>query len=247
MKKNWACAAILFAFALVSASAAGNKKIVFATDATWPPMEFVDDSKNIVGFDIDLIKEAGKQGGFDVEVKNVNWDGIFGGLDAGQYDAVISSVTITDDRKKTMDFSIPYLSAGQVLIVRSDTPATVKGLSDMAGKTVGSQIGTTGALAVEKAKGVKGKTYDEAGLAVEDLTKGRLDGVVVDNSTAINYVLQNPGYKGQLKIVGQPFTDESYGVAVKKGNKAVLDLINAGLRKALATDKKKEFENKWLK
>ena len=81
--------------------------IVVATDATWPPMEMVDENKEIVGFDIDLMKAAAEAGGFTVEFQNTAWDGIWAGLAAGEYDAIMSSVTITEERKKTMDFPFP--------------------------------------------------------------------------------------------------------------------------------------------
>ena len=115
-------------------------KITIATDATWPPMEMVDTNKNIVGFDIDLMNAAAKAGGFTVEFKNTAWDGIFAGLENGKYDAVMSSVTITDERKKTMDFSLPYINAGQILVVKNETQGVTK-LDDLKGKTVGAQIG----------------------------------------------------------------------------------------------------------
>jgi polar amino acid transport system substrate-binding protein len=236
-------------FALGSCAKKEAKKIVIATDATWPPMEIVDEStKEIVGFDIDVMNAAAKAGGFTVEFKNTAWDGIFAGLEAGKYDAVMSSVTITDERKKTMDFSVPYINAGQIIVVRSDVSGVDK-LSDLSGKIVAAQIGTTGAFEIDKVKdtGVKEKTYDEIGLAFEDLANGRVDAVVCDTPVAAQYALQNPNYKGKLKIVGQPFTEEYYGVAVKKGNTKVLDLINAGLKKVLGTDQYKAIEKKWLK
>jgi polar amino acid transport system substrate-binding protein len=173
----------------------------------------VDTNKDIVGFDIDLMNAAAKAGGFTVEFKNTAWDGIFPGLENGKYDAVMSSVTITDERKKTMDFSDPYINAGQVLVVRTDSKGVEK-LADLKGKTVGAQIGTTGAFAIEKEKDLKLKTYDEIGLAVEDLANGRIDAIVADNPTAASYVLQNANYKSKLKIVGVPFTDEFYGEKV---------------------------------
>jgi len=126
-------------------------KITIATDATWPPMEMVDTNKNIVGFDIDLMNAAAKAGGFTVEFKNTAWDGIFAGLENGKYDAVMSSVTITDERKKTMDFSLPYINAGQILVVKNETQGVTK-LDDLKGKTVGAQIGTTGAFEIDKVK-----------------------------------------------------------------------------------------------
>jgi polar amino acid transport system substrate-binding protein len=220
--------------------------IVIATDATWPPMEMVDENKEIVGFDIDLMKAAAKAGGFTVEFKNTAWDGIFAGLAAGEYDAVMSSVTITEERKKTMDFSVPYINAGQVLIVPQETTG-VTTLADLKGKAVGAQIGTTGSFEVEKVSGVELKTYDEIGLAFEDLVNGRIAGVVADTPVAADFALMNPNYKGKLKIVGKPFTEEYYGVAVKKGNTKVLDTINKGLKAVLDTDTYKQIEDKWLR
>ncbi len=235
-------------FGVVSCGAKQPSKIVIASDATFPPMEMVDENKNIVGLDVDLMNAAAKAGGFTVEFKNTAWDGIFAGLDNGKYDAVMSSVTITDERKKTMDFSMPYFNAGQILVVKSDVNG-VQSLADLKGKTVGAQIGTTGAFEIDKVKDankITAKTYDEIGLAFEDLVNGRIAGVVVDTPTAANYALQNPNYKGKLKTVGAAFTQEFYGVAVKKGNTKVLDLINAGLKKVLDAGDNKAIEQKWL-
>jgi polar amino acid transport system substrate-binding protein len=220
--------------------------IVIATDATWPPMEMVDENKEIVGFDIDLMKAAAEKGGFTVEFQNTAWDGIFAGLAAGVYDAVISSVTITEERKKTMDFSVPYINAGQILILPQATSG-VDELADLKGKSVGAQIGTTGSFEVEKISGVELLTYDEIGLAFEDLANGRIDAVVADTPVAADYALMNPNYKGRLKIVGEPFTDEYYGVAVKKDNKEILDAIIKGLNAILNTDTYKKIENEWLR
>jgi len=243
---------LLLASVLLAAASCAKKepaKITIATDATWPPMEMVDTNKNIVGFDIDLMNAAAKAGGFSVEFKNTAWDGIFAGLENGKYDAVMSSVTINDERKKTMDFSIPYINAGQILVVKSEVNGVTK-LDDLKGKTVGAQIGTTGAFEIDKVKAadkMNEKTYDDIGLAFEDLVNGRIDAVVCDNPTAANYALQNDKYKGKLKIVGERFTEEYYGVAVKKGNAKVLDVINAGLKKVLDAGENKAIEDKWLK
>lgn len=223
-----------------------EEKIIIATDATWPPMEFVNEDKEIVGFDIDLMKLAADKGNFEVEFKNTAWDGIFAGLANEQYDAVMSSVTITEERKETMDFSVPYINAGQVLIVQQSTSG-VDELSDLKGKKAGAQIGTTGAMEVQKVDGVELATYDELGLAIEDLANGRISGVVADTPIAADYVLQNENYKDKLKIVGEPFTDEWYGVAVKKGNDEVLETINKGLKKALDTKEYEELMDKWLR
>ncbi len=220
--------------------------IVVATDATWPPMEYIDENRELVGFDIDLMRMIAEEGGFEVEFQNTAWDGIFAGLGTREYDAVISSVTITEDRKETMDFSIPYINAGQVLIVRQNQSG-VTTLSDLRGREVGAQIGTTGAFEVRDADGVELRTYDELGLAVEDLANGRIDGVVADTPIAADFVLQNENYRGRLQIVGEPFTEEFYGIAVRKGNSAVLDRINAGLQAVIDSGRITELEEKWLR
>ncbi|MDA8427150.1 MAG: basic amino acid ABC transporter substrate-binding protein [Treponema sp.] len=238
-------ALLVLAVAGLPALAQNLPKIVFGSDCTFPPMEFLDTNKQIVGFDVDLINAAAKAAGFEAVVKNTAWDGIFAGLEAGDYDAVLSSVTITDQRKKVMDFSVPYVNAGQVLIVRKTTEGVTE-LSQLAGKDVGAQIGTTGAIEVAKHPDIKLKTYDEIGLAVDDLVIGRLEGVVVDSPTAASYVLQNPTYKAKLMIVGAPFTSEFYGVAVKKGDTKDLDLINKGLEAVIKDGTRDALVKKWL-
>jgi polar amino acid transport system substrate-binding protein len=245
------CLVVVAGIAFASGSRGGDTDgglhLVVATDATWPPMEYVDEnSKDIIGFDIDLMKAVADAGGFTVEFKNTAWDGIFAGLAAGKYDAIISSVTITDERKKEMDFSQPYINAGQILVVQSSMKG-VSELADMEGMTVAAQIGTTGSFEIEKVEGVGIKTYDEIGLAFEDLVNGRIDGVVADTPVAADFALQSESYKGKLKIVGDPFTEEYYGVCIQKGNTEVLDAVNAGLDKVLGTAKYENIEKKWLR
>lgn len=235
---------LLAAFVLV-APPAWARTIVIAQDATWPPMEFVDDSKQIVGFSTEFMKAAAKEGGFVAEFKNVAWDGIFAGLDAGKYDAVCSSVTVTDERKVTMDFSIPYFQVRQALVVPKSV--TAKSIEEMRGKTLGGQIGTTGYFAVKKVTGVNSKSYDEIGLAMEDLFNGRIDGVVCDDPVAAQYALQKAEYAAKLKIAAVLDTgDEFYGVAVKKGNKEVLDLINKGIKAVQEKGIDKDLRARWI-
>jgi polar amino acid transport system substrate-binding protein len=235
-----------FVFAGGESEDSGVTKITVGTDATWPPMEFVNEDREIVGFDIDLMEAIAREAGFEVEFQNTAWDGIFAGLGAGEYDAVISSVTITEELQETMDFSEPYINAGQVLIVRSDQSG-VTTLADLEGESVGAQIGTTGAFEVDDADGVELRTYDELGLAIEDLANGRISGVVADTPIAADYVLQNDNYRDRLMIVGEPFTEEYYGVAVEKGNDEVLALINEGLEAVIESGEIEELKDKWLR
>ncbi|MBI5017541.1 MAG: basic amino acid ABC transporter substrate-binding protein [Deltaproteobacteria bacterium] len=225
--------------------AAWARTLVIAQDATWPPMEFVNEKKEIIGFDTDYMKAVAKEAGFQIAFKNVAWDGIFAGLAAGKYDAVCSSVTITDERKKGMDFSLPYFKVRQALVVPKTSQA--KTLEEMTGKTLGGQIGTTGYFAIKKVAGLNGKSYDEIGLAMEDLYNGRIDGVVCDDPVAAQYALQKKEYAAKLKIAAVLETgDEYYGVAVKKGNKAVLDLLNKGIQGVQKKGLDKKLRAQWI-
>lgn len=230
---------------LVFAAPALARTIVVAQDATWPPMEFMSADKEIVGFDTDYMRAVAKEAGFEVTFKNVAWDGIFAGLEGGQYDAVCSSVTITQDRKRAMDFSIPYFTVRQALIVPKSSAA--KALEEMKGRALGAQIGTTGYFAIKKVEGVVPKSYDEIGLAMEDLFSGRIDGVVCDDPVAVQYALMKPEYAARLKIAALLQTgDEQYGIAVRKGNKEVLDLINKGIEAVQAKGLDRELRSKWM-
>ena len=232
---------------LASPALAAEKTIVVATDATWPPMEFVDKNQNVVGFSVDYMNAAAELGGYKVVIKNVAWDAIFAGLGSNQYDAVCSSVTITEERKANMDFSTPYFTVRQAVITPKD--ATFKTMDDLKGKTAGSQISTTGTFAIQKAGNITSRPYDEVGLAVEDLYNGRIDAVVCDDAVAADFVLAQERYKDKLKIafvLSTPEAEEFYGVAVNKGNKEVLDLINKGVAAVKASGKEDELLKKWI-
>jgi polar amino acid transport system substrate-binding protein len=227
------------------ATAGAARTVTVATDATWPPMEMVDATKQIVGFDIDYLKAVAKEAGFTPDFKNTAWDGIFAGLASGRYDVIASSVTITDERKKQYDFSDPYINVGQILVV----PKTenVKALAGLKGKKVGAQIGTTGSFEIKKVEGVELKTYDEIGLAFEDMAAGRIFGVVCDEPTAAHYALQRKEYKERFKIVGEPFTQESYGFVVQKGKKDLVDLLNRGIKAVKTKGLDEQLRKKWLR
>lgn len=237
---------ILLVAALATAVLAAPKTIKVATDATWPPMEMVDASKQIVGYDIDFLNAVAKETGVAVEFKNTAWDGIFAGLDSGQYDAIISSVTITEERKAKYDFTDAYTSIGQILVIPK-TDKTSKTIADLKGKKVGSQIGTTGTMEVKKVAGVESKTYDEVGLAFEDMAAGRISGVVCDEPVAAHFALQKKEYKDKFKIVGKSFTKEGYGIVVKKGNKELVDLLNKGIKSVKAKKLDAKIHTKWVK
>ncbi|HPE93854.1 MAG: basic amino acid ABC transporter substrate-binding protein [Sphaerochaeta sp.] len=216
---------------------------VFASDATWPPLEFVENGQ-LTGFEVELMPLIGEKVGVQMTVKNIPWDTIFAGLANGAYDGVASGVTVTEERKATMDFSTPILTAGQVVIIRSSDSSKVNGIDDLGGKKIGVQIGTTGDFALENYP-VQRKAYDDIGLAIEDLLNGNVDAAVCDSLIASDFVLANENYKNRLVVAGAPFTEEDIAIAVQKGNKALLDLINKGLEVAKADGSFDALKKKW--
>jgi len=222
--------------------------IKVGTDAAYPPFEMVDATTGeIVGFDIDLMNEIAKEAGFQVEYVNVGWDGIFVGLENGDYDAIISAVSITEERKLKYDYSEPYYSISQALLVRKDMEGNVKVLDDLKGLKVGAQIGTTGAIFVSKNPNVTLVNYDDNALAIEALLKGDVDAVVCDHPVAYDYALVNEAYRDKVVVVNDDLNEgalEPYGIVVKKENTAVLDMINEGLA-AVPTKTVDEIAKKW--
>jgi len=233
----------LILFSLLPGCGPKTTKIRVATAATWPPFEYVNEKTGeIEGFDIDLFKAIAEKEALDVEFINIAWDPLLAGMTQCLYDAAISSITITAERKKEMLFSEPYFKAGQVVTVRKDN-TDITGKDALAGKVVGAQFGTTGAAEVEKIKGATLKTYDEIGLAYQDLMNGQIDAVVADNPLALAYVGENPD---KLKMVGDVFTDEVYGIAVCKTKPDLLAKINSGLKAVKEEGVIERLVEKWL-
>ena len=227
----------------IAVEPAERMKITVATDATWPPFEYVDETtKEIVGFDADLMKAIAEAAGFDYEFVNVAWDPLLAGMATGEYDAAISAMTITEERAKQWDFSEPYYAAGQLIAVRVDE-TTIKTPEDLEGKTAGAQIGTTGAIYIEEEiPGATLKTYDDISQAFLDLVNGQIDAVVADDPLVEAMV----GKYSDVIWVGGVLTAEDYGIAVKKGATEILDAINMGLQAVKDQGVLDQLKQKWI-
>ncbi|GAP14110.1 amino acid ABC transporter substrate-binding protein, PAAT family [Longilinea arvoryzae] len=228
---------------LLSACGTPKTKVTVATDATFPPFEYVDEkTQQITGFDVELIRLVADKAGLEISIENTPFDSVTAGISQCQFDIAIAAITITDERKQNMLFSDPYINAGQIVVVRKDETA-IKSYADLNGKTVAAQLGTTGAVEAEKIPNVTFKPYDSYDLAFLDLQNAQIDAVIVDYPTALGFIAKNPD---KLMTTGDVFTDESYGIAVCKSKPELVDKINAAL-KALKDDGKiKELEDKYL-
>ncbi len=202
--------------------------VTVGMNAEYPPFEFVDEEGNITGFDVDLMTAIANEAGFDIEFVNTRWDGIFVALQSGEFDAVASAATITEEREEIVDFSNPYFNAGQMIAVREADAETISTPDDLAGLRVGVQSGTTGDIwASENIPGVEMVRYDEVTLAFQALASGNIDAVFNDGPVSAEIISQNP--EMNVMLVGEPATDEFYGVAVQPDLPELLDAINAGL------------------
>lgn len=234
---------LFMVFFCASAAAAETYKV--ASDCTWPPMEYLSDTKQPIGYSPEYIKEVAKAAGFDVDVQNVAWDGIFGGVATGKYDIVASSTTITPERQKQFDFSEPYYEVVQAVVLPAGKE--IKSLADLKGRKVGGQIGTTGIFVMRKADaGADLKEYDDVGLAMQDLVGGRLDAVICDDPVAMYYVNKKPDTAGKLNLSFKTDDKEYYGFTVKKGRQDLVDKINKGIRAVKESGKEAELIKKWM-
>ena len=221
--------------------------ILIAGDFTWPPMEYLDASKKPVGFGIDLLEAMADTGEFTYELKNVAWDGIFAGLMAGRYDMIASSVAITEEREAVMDFSAPYFLVMQGVVVRKGSG--INAVGDLYGKSVGAQIGTTGYFAAQGIPGAKARSYDDVGLAFQDLAGGKLDAVICDDAVAYDFALLNDRFAGRFSMPfllegGRP---EYLGFVFQKGDpKGIIPAVNRALKQIMDSGMYVEIYTNWF-
>lgn len=197
--------------------------LTVGSDCTWPPMEYMEGDK-IVGFDVDLTKEIAKRLGLELDYQNTAWDGLFPAVAAHKFDMVISSITITDDRKKEMDFSDPYYNTDQSATVKKDSG--LDSADKLDGKVAGAQIGTTGELVAKEMNGVEVKTYDDILMAFEDLKAGRIDAVVCDSYVGDAYTVKNTDFEIGFKVT----TEEQLGIGFAKDTPDLVEAVNEALK-----------------
>jgi lysine-arginine-ornithine-binding protein len=216
-------------------------EIRVGTDATYPPFETVEGDV-YSGFDIDLMNAVAREMNVRARFINASFDGIFPALQNGTFDAVISSVTITDERKSSMLFTDPYYDSGQLIAVREETQG-ISAPDDLKGKTVGVQINTTAQYDLEKRAGVTVNKYNTIDLALLDLQNKRIDAVVGDAPVLKFMIFKS--FRG-LKTVGRRFTDEKFGIAVAAGNEDLVREMNAALKRVRESGEYDRIHEKWF-
>lgn len=250
--KKFSLFCLLLIFTLVMAACGngegkdGEKKVYkVGVDTTYPPFEFEEGGK-YKGIDIDLINTIAKEQGFEIELSPMDFGGIIPAMQAGELDIAIAGMSITDERKKVVDFSDPYFDAGLTLVVKSGT-SDIKTIDDLKGKTVAVKKGTTGATFAQKnaeEKGFKVVQFNDSPAMFQEVSNGNAD-VLIEDYPVIAYAIAQKDLG--LEIVGERLNGDKYGIAVLKGeNEEVLKKINKGLKELRDSGKYDEIINKYL-
>lgn len=221
------------------------KKYVIATDTTFAPFEFEDESGNFVGIDIDLIKAIAEDQGFEIDIQSLGFNAAVQAVDAGQADGVIAGMSITDERKERYDFSEPYFDSGVVMGIKADN-AEIKSYEDLKGKTVATKVGTEGntfAESIADKYGFKITVLDDSNAMYQSVISGNAVACFEDYPVLGYAITQNVG----LKIVTEKEQGSSYGFAVKKGENAeLLKMFNDGYAKLKGNGKYQEILDKYI-
>ena len=209
-----------------SASSTGDKLVV-GTNAAFPPFEYVGDDGKPDGFDIALIKAIGEKAGYEVEIQDMEFDSLVSSI-GNKIDVAIAGMTVTEERKNTVDFSDSYYEAVQNVIVPKGS--AIASAADLQGLKIGVQLGTTGEFIAEEIEGAEIATYNKAVDAVNDLNNGRVDCVIIDKNPSEVFGAQFPDKVDVLPGANFDFEPENYAIALPKGNTELAEKINAALK-----------------
>ena len=214
----------------LTAAAACAETLTMATNASFPPYEYVEGDQ-VVGIDPEIAAAVCEKMGYDLEIVDTEFDSLISGVASGKYDFVMAGMTVTDERKQMVSFSNTYATGVQVIIVKEDSPITSADdlKAEGANYTVGAQNATTGYIYamsdIEDAGKGTVAAFPNGNEAVMALANGKIDCVIIDNEPAKAYVAANEG----LTILETPWVEEDYAIGMKKGNTALLEAVNAAM------------------
>ena len=203
-------------------AAAEKEVLVMATNAEFPPYEYYD-GQEIVGIDADIAAAVAEKLGCELKIEDMAFDSIIAAVSSGKADFGLAGMTVTEERLESINFSDTYAHATQVVIVREDSDIT--GVADLEGKKVGVQLGTTGDIYAEDIADATIERYNKGFEAVQALSQGKIDAVIIDNQPAKVFVSENEG----LVILDEAFTEEDYAMAIAKENTELLEKVNKAL------------------
>ena len=214
---------------------------------TYQPYNFLNENKEMDGFDVDIAKEIAKGLGVKVEFVSQEFSGMIAGLKAHKFDMVVSQMTITDERKKEMLFSDPYIT-NQVKVIVSEANTDIQSVNDFPGKKIGVGLGTNDetylrTVLMPEVGDFEIRTYDDVITSLKDLDAGRID-ATINNMYALKPVIEANGFK--IKAVGDAIKSDQAGIAVNKGNEAFITEVNTILAKMKADGTYRDIFVKWF-
>ncbi len=193
--------------------------LVMGTNAGFKPFEYKQGDE-IVGFDVDLAREVASDMGKQLRIEDMAFDGLLSALDSGQVDMVVAGMSVTPDRAKNALFSDPYYSAAQRMVVKKGSDIHNK--YQLSGRKIGVQLGTTGDTLASKIDGVRISQFPTAPSVLQELQSGGVEVVILDDAPAMQYVANFP----ELEVLPGSLSDENYAIAIKQGNRQLLDQVN---------------------
>lgn len=210
-----------------AAEASEGGTLVMATNAYFEPYEYYEGSE-IVGIDAEMAAAVAEKLGMELQIEDMEFDSIIPAINSGKADIGVAGMTVTEDRLVNVNFSNPYTTATQVIIVQEGSE--IAGNDDLEGKTVGVQLGTTGDIFAGDIKDATIERYNKGMDAVQALSNGIIDAVIIDNEPAKQFVSKAEG----LKILDEEFVTEEYAIAIAKDNEELLEKVNTALEELIA-------------
>lgn len=233
--------ALLSLTILVSLTGCGSSggTLIMATNAEFPPYEYYDGDK-IVGIDVEIAQAIADDLGMKIQVEDMAFESIIFAVQSGNSDIGAAGLTVDEERLESVNFTNTYAKATQVIIVKEDSP--IKSPDELEGKTIGVQIGTTGAKYAEDIADASVELYNKGFEAVQALKQEKVEAVIIDIEPAKVFLTQTEG----LKMLDEAYTDEEYAIIVAKENTELLDKINKSLDKLKESGKLQEIIDKYI-
>lgn len=225
-------------FTACGENADAGKTLTMATNAEFPPFEYLE-GEEIVGADVDIANAIAEKLGRKLEITNIDFDAALTGAATGKYDVAIAGVTATDERRQNMGFTDDYYTASQAIIVTADSE--IKAAADLEGKTVSCQEGTTGEQYLLDNKYTV-QSFKTGAEAISALTSGKVDAVVIDNAVA---KALSEKQDGKTVVLDEALTEEAYAIVTKLGNDEFIGEINKALAELKAEGKLAEIFEKY--
>lgn len=238
-----AIALLILSGSSVLAEGSSKGKIVMGTSPDYAPYESVDakGSGEIVGLDIDIAKAVASKLGYELEISGMDFNGLIAALQTGRVDFVMSAMSVTEERQRSVDFSNVYYAARNTIV--SKAANNYQTLEELVGKRIGVQLGSTQEMAVSGMKNVEVKTLNKIPDLIQEIKSGRIDAAIVEDAVALGNTTANPDLK--FTLLPSEDEDQGYAAAFPKGSPLVVP-FNEALKEIEASGEKDAIVSKWF-